>query len=135
MRVGIVGSREFMDAALVERAVRRLLARDPDVVIVSGGARGADAIAEMIARRLCAYPPVIFPADWRRGRGAGLARNQKIVDASDEVVAFWDGKSTGTMDTVRKALTAKKPTFVYSALAGRWLSDPEVRLAAFGEGR
>ena len=136
MRVGIVGSRSFMDVTVIERAIRRLLVRDPDVVIVSGGARGADALAEMLAHRLCAYPPLIFQADWRRGHGAGLARNTKIVDASDEIIAFWDGRSGGTMDTVRKALAAKKPTYVYHGGFKRWLiTDVEVLEAAHGKTR
>jgi diacylglycerol kinase family enzyme len=39
MNVAIVGSRTFMDMKAMEIIVKRLLERDPDVVIVSGGDR------------------------------------------------------------------------------------------------
>lgn len=37
-----------------------------------------------------------------------IDRNEKIVEESNYVVAFWDGKSPGTADTRRKARKAKK---------------------------
>lgn len=127
MNVAIVGSRTFLDMKLMERVVKRLLEHDPDVVIVSGGARGADTLAERAARKLCKHPPLIFPADWKQhGRGAGFKRNQQIVDACDELVAFWDGASRGTVDSVRRATTARKPTFVYHVVQARWLANEEI---------
>lgn len=132
MKVALVGSRTFANAKIVEAVIRRLLERDPDVVIVSGGARGADTLAEQAARRLCRHPPLIFPADWRR-HGMPMAafiRNQQIVEVSDEVVAFWDGRSTGTSDTVRRAFAAQKPVFVFRASDKKWLRDPR-RIPAF----
>lgn len=131
MNVAIVGSRSFRDEAMVERVVRRLIERDPDVVVVSGGAPGADTLAKRVAKRLCRRRPRTIIADWEgpHRRGAGLMRNTLIVQESDEVVAFWDGKSRGTMDTVRKAVLARKPTYVYLASHRRWLTTLEVEAA------
>lgn len=118
-----------MDMKVMERIVTRLLEHDPEVVIVSGGARGADTLAEKVARKLCKRPPVIFPADWDKyGRGAGFKRNQQIVDACEQLIACWDGASRGTMHSVRLALEAQKPTFVYNATDRRWLNDEEIAL-------
>ena len=39
-------------------------------------------------------------------------RNQQIVDSADRVVAFWDGKSRGTADTLRRAHAAGKPILI-----------------------
>lgn len=77
-----------------------------DVEIVSGGARGVDTAAKNEALDWgLAYKE--FPADWNaRGRGAGFARNQLIVNYADRVVAFWDGVSPGTKDTIDRALKA-----------------------------
>lgn len=126
MNVAIVGSRTFMDTKLVERVIRRLLERDPEVVIVSGGAHGADTLAEKIARKLCKRPPIVFPADWSKGKGAGFARNQQIVAACEQVIGFWDGASRGTLHTLTLAIAAEKPVFVYSTAAARWLTDEEI---------
>lgn len=105
MKVGIVGSRDFARLELVTAYVMSL---PLDTVIVSGGARGVDTIAEQAASRrglvCCVYKP-----SWKDGKGAGFARNGRIVAQSDRVVAFWDGKSRGTMDTVWKAYKSGKP--------------------------
>jgi len=51
--------------------------------------------------------------DWDKYRkSAGFIRNQQIIDACTFVLAFWDGKSKGTKDTIDKARKAKKPTFI-----------------------
>jgi len=127
MNVAIVGSRTFMDMKAMEIIVKRLLERDPDVVIVSGGARGADTLAESAARKLCKHAPLIFPADWAKyGRSAGPRRNQQLVAACDQLVALWDGASPGTLSSVRLALAAKKPTFVYNTTTRRWLDTSEL---------
>lgn len=53
------------------------------------------------------YPQVrveAFPANWSRGRGAGFERNSAMLDEKPElVIAVWDGRSGGTLDTIRKA--------------------------------
>jgi hypothetical protein len=76
---------------------------------VSGGCNeGADAQAHLVAA-LIGAELVEYKADWdTHGRAAGPIRNTDIVNDSDMVVAYWDGKSTGTNDTVTKARKAKK---------------------------
>lgn len=71
--------------------------------ILSGGARGVDTWAIKIAKELGFETAVIYPLWEKYGRGAGLKRNKDIVLASDELVAFWDGQSRGTADTIEKA--------------------------------
>ena len=111
LRVAIVGSRDFLDRSLVEQFVIRLAARAPDTVIISGAARGVDTWAAQTAKNL-GLEVIEFPVtseDWERyGNGAGRRRNTFIVEACDVVVAFWNGVSGGTMDTVRKARAAGK---------------------------
>jgi hypothetical protein len=51
--------------------------------------------------------------DWKKhGRAAGIIRNTDIVKQADKVVAFWDGKSKGTQDTIGKARKANKLLYV-----------------------
>jgi hypothetical protein len=83
-----------------------------DTVVVSGGAQGVDHTAEVYAkgRNLRC---LVFPADWRKhGKAAGLLRNTDIVNTSQWVVAFWDGVSHGTADSIRKSVQSGKPTTV-----------------------
>ena len=83
----------------------------PEVEVVSGGAKGADSLGERFAK-IWRCPVTIFKPDWSIGKWAGFIRNQQIVDACDMVLAFWDGNSRGTKDTIHKAKIAKKPTFI-----------------------
>lgn len=117
MKVGIVGSRGFADLEAVAEYVRSL---PPGTTVVSGGARGVDSVAEKEAER-AGLPTEVYRVDAegvssraefsRRAH----ARNQLIVDASDRLVAFWDGYSRGTLDSIRRAHAAGKPVEVREA--------------------
>lgn len=107
-RVAIVGSREFPSMDKVRQYIWRLAARRDEVEIVSGGARGVDDEAHRMAD-LQRIKYTEFPADWEtHGKSAGFIRNQQIVEYADRVVAFWDGESRGTRDTIERALKAHK---------------------------
>lgn len=110
--IGIVGSRDFPWSEVVVAFVGSL---PDDTLVVSGGAPGVDTIAEQAARQR-GLDVIVFPADWKGlGRKAGPIRNGQIVAAADHVVAFWDGASRGTLDTVAQALRAGKPVVVYGS--------------------
>lgn len=114
--VAIVGSREFSSPGLVRAFVASL---PPGTLVVSGGARGVDRWAEEAARARDDLPePRIFPAAWRRPDGsfdpsAGFRRNRLIVAACDRLVAFWDGQSPGTENSIGQARDAGKLGHVY----------------------
>lgn len=98
--VAIIGSRGYTNLDAVRRYVMSL---PPNSLVISGGARGVDTVAEQTARQ-CGLPVKIFPADWNKhGKQAGYLRNVQIVEAADYVVAFWDGESKGTAHTIRIA--------------------------------
>jgi hypothetical protein len=108
-RIAIVGSRTWQRPNKVRDFVD-LLPRD--TIVVSGGARGVDQIAEQRAKQR-GLKVESFPADWKsHGKAAGFMRNSDIVKAADAVVAFWDGKSNGTADTVKKTQAANKPLII-----------------------
>lgn len=120
-RYAIVGSRDY---ANLDR-VRRFVAKLPEgSTVVSGAARGVDETAEGSARAR-GLEVLSFPADWAQGRGAGHARNADIVAAADIVVAFWDGTSRGTKNSIDRAMAARKPVWLCNP-EGRWaFNDPE----------
>jgi hypothetical protein len=100
IRIAIVGSRNFPDQQLVRFVLHSVLKLWH--LVVSGGAPGVDSWAEEIAKEL-GLPVCVHAADWSKGKGAGVARNTTIVLDSHVVLAFWDGKSTGTLDSIEKA--------------------------------
>lgn len=112
MKLAIVGSREFNDYSLMKEKYLEV-SKDYDIdCIVSGGARGADSLAEQIAKDFDLELKV-FPAEWNKfGRGAGMMRNTTIVENSDIILAFPIGKSVGTWDTIRKAKNSNKKVFI-----------------------
>lgn len=82
-------------------------------VVVSGGAEGVDSWAAEFAEERGITVVVIRP-NWKKyGRGAGFKRNTEIVLAGDDVIAFWDGKSQGTLDSVKKAHKTHKPYCIF----------------------
>lgn len=100
IKVAIVGSRNFNNLNLVEEYVNNL---PESSVVVSGGAIGVDTAAVDAAKKR-GLKTVVFLPQWEKyGKIAGILRNTRIVDFSDRLVAFWDGKSTGTMDSIMKA--------------------------------
>ena len=97
----IVGSRGFNDYELLKEKCDKLLSNQSDVAIVSGGAKGADTLAERYAKDK-GYELKVFKADWDNyGKSAGYIRNEqmhKYIAQFDKrgVIAFWDGQSKGT---------------------------------------
>lgn len=109
--IGIVGSRTAGSEADYRNLCEFLQGR-PIARIVSGGARGADALARRYATDLGIMLVEHLPDYRAHGRGAPIVRNGLIVAASDEIVALWDGESRGTADTIRKAEAAGKPVHI-----------------------
>lgn len=103
MRVIVAGGRDFMDYAKMVGSLDKILSSVVVECLVSGGARGADALGERYAadRGHCV---VRYPADWGlHGKSAGPVRNRLMAANADALVAFWDGKSRGTADMISVA--------------------------------
>jgi len=74
-----------------------------DIEIVSGGARGADALGERYAKDR-GYSLRVFPAEWDRyGKRAGYLRNAEMAKYANALLAFWDGESRGTRHMIQIA--------------------------------
>ena len=109
MKIAIVGSRGYKDM----KKVRDYISQLPlDSVIISGGAEGVDRQAVGWARAL-GMETEVFKPEWHKyGNAAGVMRNSIIVGDCDRLVAFWDGSSRGTKDSIDKARLAGKPVEV-----------------------
>lgn len=100
MRLAVIGSRDFNDYELLKSEVDKICQQYNITTIVSGGARGADTLAERYANEN-QLELVVFKAEWDKyGRGAGFIRNKVIWDNMDICIAFWDGKSKGTKHSI-----------------------------------
>lgn len=112
MRVVVCGSRSWRDWSALEAALTRLPRGSQ---VVHGDARGADRMAGSVAERLGHYV-ARMPAEWERyGRSAGMRRNEQMLTCvkPDLVIAFWDGASRGTRDTIERARRAGIRVRVY----------------------
>ncbi len=109
----VCGSREWTD----KESIRRVLfeeASQRTILIIHGGARGADRLAGEIAKEQGFHVKVFYP-DWEKyGKSAGFVRNKEMLveGKPDEVIAFWDGKSRGTMHTINLAQGMNIPTTI-----------------------
>ena len=84
------------------------------IEVVSGGADGVDTCAKDYAVRRGISYTEFLPEYSKYSRGAPIVRNRKIVDYSDNVLAFWDGASRGTLSVIKYCITAGKPcTVIY----------------------
>lgn len=99
MKVAVIGSRELSVSDL-----GRYLPENT-TEIVSGGAKGVDTSAREYALAHGIKLTEFLPEYTKYGRSAPLKRNITIIEYSDIVLAFWDGKSRGTkfvIDNCRK---------------------------------
>lgn len=104
MKLAVIGSRSFKDYELMKPILIKWKIEE----IVSGGAKGADTLAERFADEH-KIKKVIFKPDYaKHGKKAPLMRNRQIVDYVDRVIAFWDGKSRGTKYTIDYARKNRK---------------------------
>lgn len=125
LKIIIAGGRDFKDAELLDEIMfNNLKDFDPEEIqIVSGMAGGADKLGYDWAK---SYNLDVkeFPANWldfnakpcklKRGSSgrlynvlAGFNRNQQMADYADELVAFFDGESSGTKDMIKRAKFAR----------------------------
>lgn len=106
-RLIVAGTRTFSDYPILRAKLDALLAgkvrQGVHVVIIQGGARGADALAARYAIER-GYECVDVPADWdAHGKAAGPIRNKQMSEMGEALVAFWDEVSRGTADMIRQA--------------------------------
>lgn len=125
VRVLVCGSRNWTDTFIIWTLLSGIQAR-PDagrkMVVIQGGAKGADRIAWEWAQVSFDNPDsncMEFTADWDKyGKRAGYLRNARMLNEGkpDLVLAFRsEGESKGTDMMIDIAGAAKVPTYVISA--------------------
>jgi predicted Rossmann fold nucleotide-binding protein DprA/Smf involved in DNA uptake len=107
LKIAVVGSRGFRDTRLVDRKLSEM----KPALVISGGAKGADQLGETWARRN-GIETLIFHPDHKKYKHPYHHRNRLIAEACDVLVAFWDGRSSGTKYTIEYARRIGKPVVI-----------------------
>jgi len=114
VNIAVVGSRNYINKQFIYKVLDKFISNlNLDVILVSGGARGVDTISKeyAISRNINI---IEFKADWNKyGKSAGFIRNADIINKANIVFAFWDGKSSGTKDSINKSIKQNKHLVVY----------------------
>ena len=128
MILGIIGSRKFgatkdpdLQIWVTSKEHRKMITDHLDEIkklkqideVVSGGAKGPDSHGELWARANGIKCKIYVPRTWEHDfETAAFLRNTKIAERLDILISFWDGKSRGTLDTMKKALDLGKKVYV-----------------------
>ena len=113
MNIVIVGSRSFSNYSFMKKCILNII--DVNIIdyIISGGAKGADSLAEVFAKDYN-IRTMIFKPNWKKyGRAAGVIRNTDIINNADIVIAFPIGDSKGTYNSINKAKKADKKVYIF----------------------
>lgn len=120
MKVAVIGSRTFTNKEQLFDTLNNLEKHGAPSgaisLIVSGGAIGADKLAETFATEYGIELLIFRPEYEKYGRNAPLKRNLKIIDSAEIVVAFWDGISRGTKQGVEYANSQKKKVIIVPSI-------------------
>ena len=102
MKLLIAGSRDITDFDLSKHI--------PDGVdlIITGGARGIDTLAEKYADEHNIEKLIFRPEYNKYGKAAPLKRNEEMVNMADEILVVWNGASRGSRHTIKYAQKMQK---------------------------
>ena len=106
MKILIVGSRSIEDFDLTPYIP------SGTEMIISGGAKGIDSLAERYADKNRISKLILRPRYDLYGKAAPIKRNEAMVDIADAVIVIWDGVSRGAMHTAEYAKKKNKATTV-----------------------
>lgn len=106
MKLMVAGSRSISDFDLAPYIPEEV------TLIISGGARGIDRLAEEYADAHGLSKLILRPQYNRYGKAAPLRRNVQALEAADRVLVIWDGASRGTAYTIKQAEARGKPIAV-----------------------
>ena len=133
MKVIIAGDRTCIDYSLLEKAIQK---SNFDITeVVSGGARGVDALGESFAK-VKQLPCKIFKADWKNikqtgatvksrvnpwtkksekyNANAGFFRNEEMAKYAEALIALQpNGPSNGTQNMIKLAKKYNLEIYIY----------------------
>lgn len=131
----IAGSRHYVDKKTFERVVGEHVgpaSLHHEIVIVEGGAQGADRLAREYAEGR-GLKLDEFRAEWSKyGRAAGPKRNDRMTEWVKEnarwpsegmALFFWDGESKGTAQCIRSAKKRGIPVRIWNIKENKYMEE------------
>ena len=118
-KVIVAGSRNFEDYEYMCEKLNDLFHnsnhfKKSEIKIISGMANGADSLAIRYADDY-KLTKILFPANWKAyPRIAGFLRNRDMLSIATHLIAFWDGKSSGTKHMIDIAKEKGIPVWVFN---------------------
>ena len=94
MKLIVVGSRSIENFDLSKYISKEVS------LIISGGAKGVDTLAEKYADKHGISKLILRPNYNLYEKAAPILRNKQMVEICDSVLIVWDGKSNGTKYTI-----------------------------------
>lgn len=134
----VAGSRDYNNytemCQVLDYLLKNQVSQGNNIIIISGGARGADSLAERYADER-GFQKHIMPADWSAyGKSAGYRRNEAMhayissfPNAKRGVACFWDMESPGTRHNFKLSRLYCSPLRVYNYVDHSFLTDEEVQ--------
>lgn len=107
MKIAIVGSRNINVDNIEEYLPENV------TEIVSGGAKGVDTCAKKYALEKGIKFTEFIPQYDHYRKYAPLKRNIDIIEYSDKILIFWDGKSRGTKFVIEECEKRNADFIVY----------------------
>lgn len=112
-KIAVVGGRDFSDYEYMKHILDAYHTKHGISWIVSGGAPGADKMAERYAKDTQIFGFSVYIAQWNKyGTRAGSRRNLLIAETCDALIAFPTPSSKGTWNAVKLARKLGKPVYV-----------------------
>lgn len=118
----VAGGRDYRKYGFLQKRLNYLLKevkKTKNVIILSGGASGADKLGEFYAKTH-GYSVIKHIPKWEdypnkeKKNPAGVIRNKEMAREATHLVAFWDERSKGTKDMIIHAVDKKLTVRVFN---------------------
>lgn len=120
-KIVVCGTRTYTDKKTIYQVLDQLLEGLKIASLISGGCRGVDEIVKQYATDRGLIFCEVKPQWTLFGKGAPLKRNTQMAELGTSTIGFWDGKSTGTFDMLKKAKDAKHEYISYYNTKTRYI--------------
>ena len=106
-KVIVGGSEGFQDYELLKQRLDFYLQHKKEIIIISGGMKGADELGIRYAREK-GY--ILKQVDTEKDKYGDLAKakgNERMAQEADACIVFWDGLSPGTANLIENTRKMK----------------------------
>jgi hypothetical protein len=112
MKLAIIGSRSFDDYEYFQSIIKQEFEAKPIELIISGETEGTGKLGERYAVENNIPKRTIY-SEWAKyGKNASIMQSIDIVKTSDIILAFWDGQSSETKQSIDQAIRFEKDVIV-----------------------